>query len=346
MATTLLAFLVAVAATAPATSRQVVLTVATEDGEQQLQLETAVKEAAAATHVQVVSARVAKITVADALAAGPSDTPDQTMPIARLWIDAASGSPITLYLTDGARQRLYVRQVPLESGALDRVALESITFIVGSSLDALIAGREIGVSREAFAKNVAPVPSAPVALQAAPPPPEPRLQTILIGYELVRAAPLPLQHRLVVGYASHWRRIRAGASGFVAAPQTIGGAPAGAQLLAGGLTVSAGAHWLVARALHVTAGGGAGVEAARVQPSASSSDLRATVPFWSGAWSLRGFASVERELGRRWIVGLTIGIEAHPAPERYVIGSGQATQVAVEAPRWRPLAGLFVGARI
>jgi len=350
VATILLACLVAVAGTPTATDRQVVLAVATEDAEQLRQLEAAVNEAAAAARAQVVATRVAKITIADALAAAPPDSqpPEQTTPLARLWIDATSGSLITLYLTDGARQRLYVRQIPLEDGTLDRVALESITFIVGSSLDALIAGREIGVSRDAFAQDVAaaPPPSPPVAIPAAPPPPEPRRAILSIGYELVRAAPVPLQHRVVIAYQWYGRRVRAGGAAFVAAPQTIAGDPAGAQLLTGGLIVSAGAHWLVARALHLTAGAGAGIEAVRVEPTVRSSSLRATPPFWSGGLSLRGFAGVERAFGRRWLAGLTIGVEAHPSPERYVIGSGQETEVAVEASRWRPFAGMFVGGRI
>jgi len=349
VATILFAYLVAVAGAA-AVDPQVVLIAATADDEQMAQLEEAVSGASATVHLQVLATRVAKITVADVLAAGPAEmtTSDQTRPIARLWIDAASGSPITLYLTDGARRRLYVRQVPVETGALDRVALESIAFIVGSSIDALLAGQAIGVSREAFAKDMvaAPAPSAPVVVQAPAPPSVPRLAIVSVAYELVRTAPVPYQHRVVVGYQSYWKRMCAGLGVFAAAPQVVGGVPAGARLLTAGLTVSGGAHWFATRSLRLIAGAGAGIEAVRVEPTASASDLRATARFWSGALSLRGFGVVERELGRRWLVGLTIGVEAHPSPERYVIGGGQMMQIVVESPRWRPLAGVFVGGRI
>lgn len=216
-----------VAAAAPAdaidtqVSRQVVLTAATANGEQMNGLEAAVRDAVASAGLLVVASRVARIDLFDVLNAGPPGTaaPDQALPVARLWIEAAAGSPASLYLTDGARRRVYVRQVPLEGGQLDRVALESIALVVGSSVNALVAGREIGVSREAFAQSVVAVPVAPSAparpATPATPTPRPgeasrvRSASLLVGYEIVREAPIPYQHRLAVEYQSSWSRARA-----------------------------------------------------------------------------------------------------------------------------------------
>lgn len=315
----------------------------------------------ATAQLLVVASRVARIDLVDVSSAAASGTaaPDPALPVARLWIAAADGSPATLYLTDGARRRVYVRQVPLDSGLLDRVALEIIALIVGGSVNALVAGQEIGVSREAFAQSIVAVPVAPSSPAGAATPAAPRPSPVapsrlrsgllLAGYEIVRAAPVPYQHRVVVAYQSSWRQARAGVGAFAAAPQALQRAMVGARLLTAGANLTAGAHWPTGGMLDLSVGAGVGIEAVRVEPNVSTAGLRATPPSWSGALSMRGFGLCQRALtplGNRWFAGLLVGVEMHPSPERYVIGGGQGTQVAFQAPRWRPLAGVLIGARM
>jgi hypothetical protein len=349
---------VAAPASAPGTNGQVELVAATTDEAQMKRLEAAVQEAALAVQLRVVANRVARIDPAAVLTGGVAGTgvSDPTFPVARLWIDAANGSPATLYLTDGARRRVYIRQVPLERGLLDRVSLESVALILGSSLDALVAGRDIGVSREDFAQRIVVAP-APASVQGggdAPAPPRPtpapspsvREATLSAGYELVRAAPLPYQHRLVVDGQLRWRRAHVAAGLVAALPQTVQRGVVSARLLTGGAHVTAGVRWVAVGSIQVTAGAALGIEAARVEPNVGTTELHATPPFWSGAMSARAFGLVERKLtpiSDRWVVGLLVGIEIHPSPERYVISEAEGRQVLLQAPRWRPLAAALIG---
>ncbi len=340
---------------------EVVLTAATADGEQMTRLEAAVHDAVATTHLLVVAARAARIDLADVLSTGRpgKGAPVSETTVARLWIDAAGGSPATLYLTDGERRRVYVRRVPLESGLLDRVALESIAFIVESSVSALVAGREIGVSREAFAQSMVAVPALPITTTGAGTPATPRPSpvapsyprwaSLVAAYEIVRAAPVPYQHRIVIEYRSSWRRARVGMAAYAAAPQRISGPLVGARLLTTGANLTAGAHWPTGGTFDLSAGAGLGIEATRVDPVVSTAMLRATPPLWSSALSMRGFGLVERALtplGARWVVGLLVGVEVHPSPERYLISAGPGSQVALQTPRWRPVAGVLIGTRM
>jgi hypothetical protein len=342
-------------------SGQVVLTATTANIEQMKRLEVAVHEAVAAAHLVVVAARVTRIDIADVLTGGAAGTaaPGPLIPVARLWIDAGNGSPATLYLTDGARRRVHVRRVPLESGLFDRVSLESIALIIGDSVNALIAGREIGVSRDAFVQSKVVAQPSPSASAAARTRATPRLSevspsyvrhgSVAAGYEIVRTAPLPYQHRVVVEYDSSWRRARAGMNAFVAAPQELRGVLVGARMLATGANVTAGAHWPTGAAFDLSVGAGLGIEAVRVEPNVNTAALRATPPFWSSAPSMRGFGLLERtitSLGDRWVLGLLVGVDVHPSPARYLIGGGPGSQVAFQAPRWRALAGVLVGSRM
>ena len=56
-------------------------------------------------------------------------------------------------MTDGARRRVFVRRIPLQHG-FDAVARESVLFVVESSLEAMLAGQEIGVSREEYRREL------------------------------------------------------------------------------------------------------------------------------------------------------------------------------------------------
>lgn len=361
-ATVTFAQLVAVAAPASAqgTDGQLVLVAATTDEAQMQRLEAAVQEGALAGRLHVVATRVARIDPAAVVTGAVSGTgaSNAIVPVARLWIDAANGSPATLYLTDGARRRVYIRRIPLERGLLDRVSLESVALILGSSLDALVAGREIGVTREDFAQSIAAAPaSASVQVRAdAPPPPRPtpapspsiREATLSAGYEVARAAPLPYQHRVVVDCQLRWSRVHAGVGVVAAVPQSVHRGAVGARLLTGGAHVTAGVRWVAVGSVQVTVGGGLGIEATRVESNVDTDELHATPPFWSGAISARAFGLVERKLtpiSDRWVVGLLVGVEIHPSPERYVISEAGGRQVLLQAPRWRPLAAALIGWR-
>jgi hypothetical protein len=90
--------------------------------------------------------------------------------LARIWLDARATSRIVIYLVDDAHERFLVRVVPLESG-YDEVARESVGTIVQSSVEALLAGASVGVTRQAAEEQVQAIEPAPK-----PAPPNERAQ--------------------------------------------------------------------------------------------------------------------------------------------------------------------------
>ena len=102
--------------------------------------------------------------------------------LARVWIDVSQPRVGTVYISNVTRDRFLVRSVPLEGGNHEALR-ESLAHIVESAVDAMLAGAELGVSREVAEKEIAasaaatvsPAPrEAPAAPPAPPPPSSPR----------------------------------------------------------------------------------------------------------------------------------------------------------------------------
>ena len=75
--------------------------------------------------------------------------PPQPSLFANLWIDTAADHEVTLYITDAATERVFVRRMGLDHG-LDKVAVEGLAFVAQSSLEALLQGKTIGVTRDDY----------------------------------------------------------------------------------------------------------------------------------------------------------------------------------------------------
>jgi len=96
--------------------------------------------------------------------------------LARIWIDLCSETLAAVYLVDSARGRVLVRQIELEGGVLDVVALEEIRQIVGASVEALLSGHAVGVPTEDAAESLGLASQAEDSEPEDPrdaPPPEP-----------------------------------------------------------------------------------------------------------------------------------------------------------------------------
>ena len=123
--------------------------------------------------------------------------PPNERQLARIWIDlreppgrANEREPVTLYVVDGAWERVLVRPVTREANP--EVTWEEIGHIVELALGALRAGESIGVGRAVAREQLLPTPEPP-------PPPPPRAP------EAPRPAPAPTAR-------NPWRpHVRAGA---------------------------------------------------------------------------------------------------------------------------------------
>jgi hypothetical protein len=74
-------------------------------------------------------------------------SPNAADAFVRVWIDLAVENQVTIYFVDSAWERILVRHITLERN-LDDVEREEIAQIVRSSVEALLSGATIGISRE------------------------------------------------------------------------------------------------------------------------------------------------------------------------------------------------------
>ena len=283
--------------------RQVDLIVGAKANEMQL-LEPPIREMLAGKGLDVIVARKRAITTQDVAAA--IAPPEEAAPaLARVLLDFTAPGEATLLLIDPKRGRVYARRMVLANG-LDAVARASVRFVVEQSIDAILEGREIGVSREEFQRGVAPPPlpaeaprPAPTPAPALPPAPPVSGQLLLAGgYEVLAMGSGEVQHAGKVAVAARFARVQIAGAVRLAAPLSIAGNGVQARLSTGGVSVSAAARVLGVGNFSAVAGLGVGVDVTRVEPSVTAPDLQPAAAFWAAGPSVQPFAAIERLFGR------------------------------------------------
>jgi hypothetical protein len=86
---------------------------------------------------------------------------------ARVWVDLSDAAGARLFVANAASDHFLVRLVPAGDGHRE-VEQEAVAQIIGSAVDAILAGGEIGVTREVAVRQIAtsPIPSTkPPSLQ-------------------------------------------------------------------------------------------------------------------------------------------------------------------------------------
>lgn len=308
--------------------------------------ETALAGSLAARGLTLVSARKDHITSDDVVALADA-APAAPGVVARVWLDLTAAHELTLYMTDAARRRVFVRRMPLQHG-FDAVARESVLFVVESSLEAMLAGQDIGVSREEYRREVeatrAPAPAVVQASAAAPAAVTPS-PTIAIGYGATALGGGVVAHgpHVALEYWSH--RLRFGAGFHADVPVRVGDDGAGARLSTAGARLSVATRLLSHGGLAFIGGGGAGYDATRVVPSVTTPELRPTATFWAGGASLRGFVELDWSVGR-FVLALAAGADVHPLAERYLVNDAAGTREVFVPLRVRPTASLTLGIRL
>jgi len=311
-------------------------------------LEPPLREMLAAKGLAVATTRKAAVTAQD-VAAAIAPPSEATPPVARVLLDFTAPGQGTLFLIDPRRGRVHVRRMALAHG-LDAVARASIRFVVEQSIDAILEGREIGVSREEFQRSIAapppppapppaPVPGPPTA--PPPPPAESRL-SLAAGYEGVALGSGEYQHAARIVFGARFTRLRFAAAARIAAPVSIAGDGVQARLASGGVSLSGAARILSLENLFLSAGLGAGLDMTRVEPTVTMPDLQPTAAFWASGPSLLAFAEIERVFGR-FSVALVAGAEAHLLAERYTVKTATETRDIFVPRRVRPAAAALVG---
>lgn len=306
-------------------------------------LESSIREMLEPKGLAVVTTRRRSVTAQD-VAAAIAPPGEATPSVARVLIDLTVADRAMLFLIDPRRGRVFVRRMALAHG-LDAVARASVRFVVERSIDAILEGRDIGVSREEFQRSVLPPPPAPEAPPARPPPPPAPTGPgwgIAGGYEAVATGSGQLQQAAKLWASVRFASVRLAAAARWAAPMSVAGEGARARLATGGASVSAAGTLWAGERLSLTAGLGAGLDLIRVEPSVTSPGLQPAAAFWAASPSLQAFAALERTFGRI-SVDLVVGAELHPLAERYTVRNGNESSDVFVPWRLRPAAALLVG---
>lgn len=321
-------------------ARQVDVIIGAKANETQ-QLEPSIREMLAAKGLQVAITRKRAIATQDVAAA--IAPPAETTATARVLLDFTAPGEATLLLIDPKRGRVYARRMALANG-VDAVARASIRFVIEQSIDAILEGRDIGVSREEFQRSALPPPpiAAPPPPAAPPAPPPARRLQLAVGYEGVAMGSGEVQHAAKLLLDARFTRLHAGASVRLAAPLSIAGDGVEARLSTVGGTVFGAAELFARGGFTVVAGVAAGLDMTRAEPSVTAPDAQPVASFWSGGPLVQAFAAAQQTFGRVSIAAV-LGAEAHLLAERYTVKTDSPTRDVFVPRRVRPGAALLAG---
>lgn len=330
---------------AGASARRVELVVVAGPAEGVQPFEAALREVLVAKRLGLASARKDTLTPEEVALATTASPEEAASIVARVFVDFTAAGHATLFLIDPRRGRIHVRRVTMAHG-FDVVARESTLFVVEESIDAILEGREIGVSREEYQRGVVAPPSAPAAASPPSPPAQPAADEtrlmLAAGYDAVALGSGAYQHAAKLVGAARLARVRISATARVAAPLSIAGEGVQAQLWAAGVSVSGAARIFVSGNLSVSVGLGGGVDLTRVAPTVTSPDVQAAAVFWAPSPLLRTFVEIEQLFGRV-SVSIAVAGEAHLLAERYTVRTGDAGRDVFVPRRLRPEAAVLVG---
>jgi len=313
--------------------------------------ESALRAALARKGLDLTSARKDIITPEDVALATTASPAEAASILARVYLDFTAADHATLFLIDPRRGRIHVRRVMLPHG-FDAVARESTLFVIEQSINAILEGRDIGVSREEYQRGVAPAAPAPAVaspgVSAAPPSapaPPPASETRLLlagGYDGVALGSGAYQHAAKMMAAARLTRLQVSVAARVVAPVSIAGDGVQADLWAGGVSVAGAARLAAWGPLSVSAGLGAGLDFTRITPLVTAPDLQPAAAFWAPSPLLRTFVEVERLFGKLSL-SIAVGIEALLLAERYTVRTADAARDVFVPRRVRPEAALLAG---
>ena len=282
--------------------------------------------------------------------------PRQPSLFANLWIDAAADHEVKLYITDAATERVFVRRISLDHG-LDNVAIESLALVAQSSLEALLAGKLIGVTRNDYEQSLeAPAPrpaSEGVRKQATTPTPGPNdvgLQDarpsswhLSAGYELQGWDGATMRHEAALGIEYERWRLRFGVDLYSTWPIQFHNGDLGAELFSNGVRLVVSRPVALPRQLRFVPGLGLALELTRVRPELSREGAQPASAYFAFDPTIRAVLGIERSWGR-WSARMIFGVDFAVRPVDYVV-TGQAG--AVRTPwRERPFAAIVLAAQL
>ena len=263
-----------------------------------------------------------------------------TGPVAHLWLDLIASPPV-MYLLDVRSGLVYVRPLAVHPDP-DVVELELIRLVVDSSVEAILKGRALGVSRDEFERSLTP---PPVTTPAPPPPPPPPPATsprprwaITAGYSATMLSTDSVAHGPELGAERRWPRLRLAVNLLQQLPRTVTRDEVDMRLLSSGIRVSVAFPTAITSRLSASFGLGLGVDATHLTPTGTG----ARPASWATDPLVVGLATLERAFGAV-LVSVRIGVDLDLLATRYLVDRSDGTSVLWTPWRWRPFVALRLG---
>lgn len=192
---------------------------------------------------------------------------------ARVWLDLGSPQVAILYVVEAGN--VFERKISLEQG-LDNVALELLEVVTTSTVQAVLAGGHLGVTRAEFTQSLPPVTAAPR------PAPVPRLVVWAgLTYQAALFAPSKLAHGPSLEAQLDWRALRFGLELRGRFPFRVGTDADTLSLAPQSVRLGVGRVFSLGPSLEWVASFAGGADVTRVRLSSSNPNIDATEPFWS-----------------------------------------------------------------
>jgi hypothetical protein len=314
-------------------------------------VETVVRELLAPLPVEQRWGHVSRVDTRDVIARGATRANEPYL-LARVWIDLSDPSFAGIFVASAASGRFIVRFLPLTAG-YDEVARESVAYVIESTVDALLAGADIGVSREAAERQLAERDRAPPTPPGAPLAGSDRSAVTLSliyaasvwspsairqGPGVLAFVPVRRAHRIRAGFAV----ALTSALPFTWSREEVGAAFAGFGVWAGaGIEVDASSR-AVLRFL-----GGAGLDALHVASEIAMPGITPSEPGWVTSPLASVLATVEIRIGARVALVAGAGAEVDLLDTRYAIELADGSrQVRLQPWFVRPLVVLGISAAL
>jgi hypothetical protein len=275
---------------------------------------------------------------------------------ARVWVDLSDAAGARLFVANAASDHFLVRLVPAGDGHRE-VEQEAVAQIIGSAVDAILAGGEIGVTREVAVRQIANAPARDVTRVENAPIPLARpssLQNDIAGgvgaFVAVRAlgpgpaigvdpglmaavgAPRrwPVQPLLILEL--HYD-----------APLDWPGNAVAVRIEGAGGSLQAGLRASIGSRVSIQASTGLGADALHAEPRAlSGSDFTAREPFWLAATVVTVRAACEMTVAPRVSLVASAGFDVNLRGIEFNVSDNGSTQPNIVPWRVWPVVDLGV----
>jgi hypothetical protein len=294
--------------------------------------------------------------------------------VARVWVDLSDPLGARLFVANAASDRFLVRIVPTAKGDLDKkIENEAVAQIVSSSVEALLAGGTIGVTREVATRQVEGRLAPPAV--AEPPPAEPPPGSSRSPLDAPSTTPRPSgpgDAAAIAGEVGAFFALRGLGTGPVVslepgltatleaprrwpvrpililalqydAPHDWTAATVGVRLEGAGGSVQAGLRAALGPRVSLQASIGAGPEGIHVTPQpAASAGFRPESPFWVAAAILTTRIGVEVRLAGRLSVFSMAGCDVDTSGVQFNVND--RGKLSSDVVPWRVWPVVLLGA--